>query len=131
MEELVNIMGNSAFLHSLPYNEIIHTPDMDEMIDYNTKNLTIAYPNLSHKASNYNSSIVMQYGVQMTSMCFQTNDEHLKAYNKLFEQTGFAFLLKPEKLRYIPVEVDEGKPIDKSLSYGFKTFKTNYYNFDL
>ena len=131
MEELVNIMGNSAFLHSLPYNEIIHTPDMDEMIDYNTKNLTIAYPNLSHKASNYNSSIVMQYGVQMPAMCFQTNDEHLKAYNKLFEQTGFAFLLKPEKLTYVPVNVDEGKPIDKSLSYGFKTFKTNYYNFDL
>lgn len=131
MEELVNIMGNSAFLHSLPYNEIIHTPDMDEMIDYNKKNLTIGYPNLSHKASNYNSSIVMQYGVHMPAMCFQTNDEHLKAYNKLFEQTGFAFLLKPEKLTYVPVKVDEGKPIDKSLSYGFKTFKTNYYNFDL
>jgi len=131
MEELVNIMGNSAFLHSLPYNEIIHTPDMDEMIEYNTKNLTIGYPNLSHKAKNYNSSIVMQYGVQMPAMCFQTNDEHLKAYNTLFEQTGYAFLLKPEKLTYVPVKVDEGKPIDKSLSYGFKTFKTNYYNFDL
>ncbi len=131
MDELVNIMGNSAFLHSLPYNEIIHTPDMDDMIDYNKKNMTIGYPNLSYKAKNYNSSIVMQYGVQMPAMCFQTNDAFLKAYTTLFEQTGFAFLLKPAKLRYTEVTVDEGTPIDPNLSYGYKTHKTNYYNFDL
>lgn len=131
MEELVNIMGNSAFLHSLPYNDIIHTPDMDEMIDYNKKNMTIGYPNLSYQAKNYNSSIVMQYGVQMPAMCFQTKDSFLQAYNTLFQQNGYAFLLKPEKLRYIPVQVDDGKPIDPNLSYGYKTYSTNYYNFDL
>jgi hypothetical protein len=131
MEELVNIMGNSAFLHSLPYNDIIHTPDMDEMIDYNKKNLTISYPNLSYQAKNYNSSVVMQYGVQMPAMCFQTNDSFLKAYNTLFEQNGVAFLLKPLKLRYVPVVVNEAPPIDPNLSYGYKTHKTNYYNFDL
>ena len=131
MEELVNIMGNSAFLHSLPYNEIIHTPDMDEMIDFNKKNMTIGYPNLSYQSKNYNSSIVMQYGVQMPAMCFQTNDSFLTAYNTLFEQTGFAFLLKPLKLRYVPVTVEEAPPIDPNLSYGYKEHKTNYYNFNL
>jgi hypothetical protein len=131
MEELVNIMGNSAFLHSLSYNDIIHTPDMDEMIDYNKKNMTIGYPNLSYKATNYNSSIVMQYGVQMPAMCFQTNDSFLTAYNTLFEQTGYAFLLKPLKLRYVPVTVEEAPPIDPNLSYGYKEHKTNYYNFNL
>lgn len=131
MEELVNIMGNSAFLHSLSYNDIIHTPDMDEMIDYNKKNMTIGYPNLSYQAKNYNSSIVMQYGVQMPAMCFQTNDSFLTAYNTLFEQTGYAFLLKPLKLRYVPVTVEEAPPIDPNLSYGYKEHKTNYYNFNL
>jgi hypothetical protein len=131
MEELVNIMGNSAFLHSLSYNDIIHTPDMDEMIDYNKKNMTIGYPNLSYQAKNYNSSIVMQYGVQMPAMCFQTKDSFLTAYNTLFEQTGYAFLLKPLKLRYVPVTVEEAPPIDPNLSYGYKEHKTNYYNFNL
>jgi hypothetical protein len=131
MEELVNIMGNSAFLHSLPYNDIIHTPDMDEMIDFNKKNMTFGYPNLSYQSKNYNSSIVMQYGVQMPAMCFQTNDSFLTAYNTLFEQTGFAFLLKPLKLRYVPVTVEEAPPIDPNLSYGYKEHKTNYYNFNL
>jgi hypothetical protein len=131
MEELVNIMGNSAFLHSLPYNDIIHTPDMDEMIDFNKKNMTIGYPNLSYQSKNYNSSIVMQYGVQMPAMCFQTNDSFLTAYNTLFEQAGYAFLLKPLKLRYVPVTVEEAPPIDPNLSYGYKEHKTNYYNFNL
>jgi hypothetical protein len=131
MEELVNIMGNSAFLHSLSYNDIIHTPDMDEMIDFNKKNMTIGYPNLSYQSKNYNSSIMMQYGVQMPAMCFQTNDSFLTAYNTLFEQTGYAFLLKPLKLRYVPVTVEEAPPIDPNLSYGYKEHKTNYYNFNL
>jgi hypothetical protein len=131
LEELTNIMGNSAFLRSLPYNDVIHTPDMDELIDYNKKCMTISYPNLSYQSNNYNSSAVMQYGVQMPAMCYQTNDSFLKAYNMLFEQSGYAFLMKPIKLRYISVEVEEPTTINPSVSYGYKTHKTNYYNFNL
>ena len=131
LDELVNIMGNSAFLRSLCYNDVAHTPDMDELIDYNKKNMTFAYPNLSYKSSNYNSSVVMQYGAQMCAMCFQTNDAFLQAYTTLFNKAGTAFLLKPKKLRYEPVVIEEPPPIDPSLSYGYKTHATNYYNFNL
>jgi hypothetical protein len=131
LEELVNTMGSSAFLRSLPYNEVIHTPDMDELIEFNKKNMTIAYPNLSYQSTNYNSSIIMQYGVQMGCMCAQTNDTFLQAYNTLFNQAGTAFLLKPANLRYVQVTVEEPPPIDPALSYGYKTHETNYYNFNL
>ncbi len=131
LDELTNIIGNSAFLRSLPYNDVIHTPDMDELIDYNKKCMTISYPNLSYQSKNYNSSAVMQYGVQMPAMCYQTNDSYLQAYNMLFEKSGYAFLFKPQKLRHITVEVDEATTIDPALSYGYKTYKTNYYNFNL
>ena len=131
LDELTNMIGNSAFLRSLPYNDVIHTPDMDELIDFNKKCMTIAYPNLSYQSKNYNSSAVMQYGVQMPAMCYQTNDSFLKAYNMLFEKSGYAFLFKPEKLRHVTVEVDEPTTADPALSYGYKTYKTNYYNFNL
>ena len=131
LAELTNIVGNSAFLRSLPYNDVIHTPDMDELIDYNKKCMTISYPNLSDKSKNYNSSVVMQYGVQMSAMCYQTNDSFLQAYNTLFEQSGNAFIMKPQKLRYVPVEVKEPTTLNPALSYGYKTYKTNYYNFNL
>ena len=131
MDELTNIMGNSAFLHSLRYDDIIYTPDMDEMIDYNKKNMTIAYPNLTYQATNYDSSKVMFYGVQMPAMCFQINDPKLEAYNKMFELNNTAFILKPEDLRYIPVEVKEATPIDPKLSYGYNSYKSDQYNFNL
>lgn len=131
MNELVNVMGNSAFLRSLPYNEVVHTPDMDELIAFNQKNMTIAYPNLSYKSSNYNSSIVMQYGVQMPCMCFQTNDAFLQAYNTLFNRAGSAFLFKPQNLRYSEVSIEDAPAINPELSYGYKKHKTNYYNFNL
>jgi len=131
MDELVNMMGGSAFLRTLPYNDVIHTPDMDELIAFNKKNMTITYPNLSYQSKNYNSSSVMQYGAQMGCMCAQTNNTFLQAYNTLFEQAGTAFLLKPENLRYVPVTVDEPPPLDPNLSYGYKTYQTNYYKFNL
>jgi hypothetical protein len=131
MNELVNIMGNSAFLRSLSYNDVAHTPDMDELIDFNKKNMTYCYPNLSYTSNNYNSSIAMQYGVQMCGMCFQTNDTFLQAYKTLFDKAGTAFLLKPLSLRYSQVNIDPPPPIDPSLSYGYKKHATNYYNFNL
>lgn len=131
LDEFVNLLGNSVFLRSLTFNDIAYTPDMDELIQFNKKCMTIAIPNLSYKSSNYNSTTTMQFGVQMNAMCFQTNDTNLQAYNMLFERAGKAFMLKPKKFRYIPVTIDPAPPIDESLSYGYKTHETNYYKFNL
>lgn len=132
MEELVNIMGNTLFLHSLPYNDIVHTPDMDDMIEHNKKYMTIGYPNLSSSSKNYNSSIVMQFGVQMPCMCFQTNDTFLKVYNDLFERAGCAFIQKPDRLiKAKPVEVPEAPPLNPALSYGYNSYSTDLYQFNL
>ena len=131
MEELVNILGNSAFLRSLSYNDIAHTPDMAELKSFTAKNMAIGFPNLSYKSSNYNSSITMQYGVQMNCMCFQTNDSYLQAYNKLFDTASSAFILKPSGLRYTPRVIADPAPPDPALSAGYKTHSSNYYNFNL
>lgn len=129
MEELTNIMGNSAFLRSLPYNDIVHTPDMDELIDYNKKNMTFGYPDLSHEPQNYNITSVNSYGVQMFAMCFQKRNPKLEAYNQHFKDS--AFVIKPPELRYSEVKAEEPKTMDPKLSPGYKNYSTNYYNFDL
>jgi hypothetical protein len=131
LDEFVNILGNSVFMRSLTFNDVAFTPDMDELISFNKKNMTLAMPNLSYKSSNYNSSTTMQYGVQMNAMCFQTNDSNLQAYNMLFDRAQKAFILKPKKFRYIPVTIETAPPIDPALSYGYKTHATNYYKFNL
>lgn len=129
MEELTNIMGNSAFLRSLPYSDIVHTPDMDELIDYNKKNMTFGYPDLSNGPKNYNITSVNSYGVQMFAACFQRKDALLEAYNRHFKD--YAFVLKPLELRYSEVKADDPAPMNPDLSPGYKNYSTNYYNFDL
>lgn len=131
LDEYVNIAGNSVFMRSMVYNDVVNTPDMDELIDYNKKQMSICYPNLSASSNNYNSSVAMQYGVQMSAMCFQNNDVFLQAYTEQFNTQGSAFILKPVSLRYVPVTVTAPPPIDPALSYGYTTHATNYYNFNL
>ena len=129
MYELVNIIGKSAFLRSLSYDDIVYTPDMDELIDYNKQNMTFGYPNLLDGAKNYDSiNKIHEYGVQMFGMCFQINDTYLQAYNQKFST---AFLRKPLKLRYQAVNAEEPTKISEDLSPAYKTYETNYYNFKL
>jgi geranylgeranyl pyrophosphate synthase len=73
----------------------------------------------------------MEFGVQMVAMCFQTQDQNLKIYQKTFDTHGFAFQLKKPDLRYKVVTAEEPKKISEDLSYGYKTYETNHYNFNL
>jgi hypothetical protein len=126
LHEYVNIAGKSVFLRVLSFNDVIHTPDMDELIDYNRTNMTLCTPNTS---ANYNSSISMQYGVQFSAINAQKNDELLQAYNANFSE--FAFTIKPDSLRKQEVTVEVPPEPDMSTSYGYKTHKTSYYEFNL
>jgi hypothetical protein len=71
----------------------------------------------------------MQYGVQFSCLNAQYNDSLLEANNEVFN--SYAFSLKPEKLRKIRVTVETVPDPDMSKSYGYKTYKTDYYEFKL
>jgi hypothetical protein len=45
-------------------------------------------------------------------MCFQeeVRDEKLKAYEDKFASVGYAFILKPEDLRYVPITIAPPAP---------------------
>jgi hypothetical protein len=126
LHEYVNIAGKSVFLRVLSFNDVIHTPDMDELIDYNRTNMTLCTPITS---TNYNSSVSMQYGVQFSCINAQTNDALLQAYNANFSE--FAFTIKPDSLRKKEVTIETPPEPDMSTSYGYKTHKTSYYEFNL
>lgn len=126
LNEYVNIAGKSVFLRVLSFNDVVHNPDMDELIDYNRTNMTLCTPNNSN---NYNTSISMQYGVQFSCVNSQKNDVFVQAYTENFNE--FAFVLKPESLRKKEVTVEVPAPPDMTKSYGYKTHKTSYYEFDL
>jgi Phosphatidylinositol-specific phospholipase C, Y domain len=129
LDEFVNIASNSVFLRNLTYSNVVYSNDMTDLINNNKKNMCICKPDLSKTASNYNVSSVMQYGVQFPLMCFQINDNNLQIYNALFNESGKAFILKPDALRYIPVKTIP--PTESQMTYGYKEYQSNLYNFKL
>ena len=124
--EYVNIAGKSVFMRVLSFNEVKHSPDMDELVDFNRTNMTICTPNDNN---NYSTTISMQYGCQFSCLNAQYNDAILEAYNQVFNE--FAFSLKPENLRKVEVKIEEPPPPDMNKSYGYKTHKSDYYEFNL
>ena len=63
----------------------------------------------------------MTYGCQFIAMALQKKDNNLDYYNKIFEDQNSAFILKPEKMRFIPVTIDTPPPPDPELSYASRT----------
>ena len=55
----------------------------------------------------YPSTNAHNEGCQMVAMAFQSQDANVKAYIKVFNDVGSAFVLKPPELRYVPIVLKE------------------------
>jgi hypothetical protein len=131
LDEYVNIASNSVFMRALRYHDIRFTPDMQELIEFNKKHMTIALPDLNDKNTNISSSLSMKYGCQFIGMSFQNFDENMEYYDELFDSTGSAFILKPDYLRYIPVKIALPVPPNPAYSYKERPIKSDYYSFTI
>ena len=119
--EYVNLASNSAFMHSLRFKDVEYAPDKEEMILFNKENMTMCLPDLSARNKNYSSALAMTYGCQMIAMCFQNFDDNFKFYSQYFDDAGSAFVLRPERLRYIPTFIPIPPAQNPAVSYGTAT----------
>ena len=131
LDEYVNIASNSIFMRSLQYHDVRYTPDMNELINFNKKNMTICLPDLGEYPTNPSAPLAMNYGCQMVAMCFQNNDTNLSFYNDEFNNYGSAFIVKPMSLRYIPVNAPIPPPPGENLSYKSRDVSSDYYSFQV
>jgi len=131
LDEYVNIASNSVFMRALRYHDVRYTPDMQELIEFNKKHMTIALPDVSEKTTNISSSLAMKYGCQMVAMSFQNSDANMQYYDEMFDTAGSAFILKPDYLRYIPVKIPLPPPPNPAYSYKERPIKEDYYSFTI
>ena len=103
LNEYVNMASNTPFMRTLRFNDIKYTPDAEELTNFNKQNMTLALPNISANVENYSPALVQAYGCQFIGMSFQNFDDKMEFYALLFDQAGSAFILKPERLRYVEV----------------------------
>ena len=115
LEELINITSNSPFLRGLHNYDVQYTTDMDELKNFNKKNMSIVLPDLSVLNANQNAALQQKYGCQLTCMSYQNLDTNLEYYLHFFANS--AFVLKPASLRFVPVTFTAPPPQDPQLSY--------------
>lgn len=129
--EYVNMTSNSMFMRSLHYYDIKYSPDIVELQEYNKQNMTIAMPDNEINPENPSSIIVRESGCQMIAMRYQYTDNYLDEIIDFFNNKGSAFVLKPERLRYIVKYLPVPQKQDPSLSYKSRDIITDYYKFQI
>lgn len=116
--EFINLGGNSAFNRVLQYTEVAYSPPSD-LPEFAQKNLTMCVPDLTPSASNYDSAVPFNLGIQMAAMCFQTRDDNLALYNAKFDK--YAFLEKTADIQHTPATVPEAPALPEALNYAAVT----------
>jgi hypothetical protein len=129
--EYVNMTSNSIFMRALHYYDIINAPDMIELINYNKLNMTIGMPDKGSDPDNPSSITMRTYGVQMLAMRYQVVDTNLEENDMFFNDAGRAFILKPEKLRYVPETMPDPVVQDPTVSFATREVKSDFYQFEI
>ena len=93
--------------------------------------MTIAMPDIGSNPQNPSGIVVRETGCQLIAMRYQYIDQYIEENIAFFNENGFAFVLKPERLRYIPVVLPDPTPQNPALSYEKRTVSSKYYNFNI
>ena len=128
--EYVNMTSNSIFMRAYSYYDVKNNPDLEELREYNKRNMTIVFPDVGSNPVNPNGVLSRDAGCQMVATRYQTVDNYLIQNTSFFDNCGYAFCLKPEDLRYKPVTIEEATPQDPALSYATRNVTTDFYSFD-
>lgn len=129
--EYVNMTSNSMFMRALRNYNVEYTPDLNELTTYNKSNMTIALPDLSQYPKNPNAVVARAAGCQMIAMCYQLVDNMLEENMLFFDNSGYAFSLKPKDLRAFPVTINPPTPQSQPLSYAPRTISSKLYEFTI
>jgi hypothetical protein len=117
LEELVNFTSSTPFLKKLRNYEVVYTHDMDGLIEYNKKNISITMPDYSSENNNVPAGLHHRFGCQFVCMNYQNMDKNLDYYIDFFQDKGTAFVLKPKNMRYVKQYIPIPKRANPELSF--------------
>jgi hypothetical protein len=112
------------------YDSVKNNPDINELTAYNKNNMTIVFPDKGANPANPSGLLSRTYGCQMVAMRYQYVDNNLEENALFFDRAGYAFALKPERLRYKVVTIPTPTPQNPNYSYATRNIATDYYNFN-
>lgn len=131
LDEYVNIASNSVFMQAMRYDQMRFTPDMQELIEFNKRQMSLVLPNLSEYDANPSPAVGFKYGCQMMAVSIQNYDSSMQFYDDFFNKAGTAFVLKPDNLRYVPATIKMPNAPPPQYSYASRNVATDYYKFQI
>jgi len=122
LNEFINMSSNTLFLSKKTFYEVATIGDTEAFKEANKKYMSFVLPERSGKPVNKSPVPAMDsWGCQMVAMCFNDSirqgDDLLKLYEDKFNSSGYAFILKPEELRYVPIVIKPPTPANPAHSY--------------
>ena len=129
--EYVNMTSNSLFMRALQYYDVQYSPDIDGLTLYNKQAMTIVMPDKGSNPPNISGLLARATGCQLLAMRYQLFDSFLEENELFFDTVGYAFVLKPETLRYAPIVITAPPSPSEKLNYETRTISSNYYNFNI
>ena len=128
--EFVNLTSNSIFMREYSFYNIKNNPDINELIGFNKRGMTIVTPDNGSNPSNPVGMICRASGCQMVAMRYQKVDNYLMENALFFDRAGYAFALKPIALRYLAVTVAAPTEQLAEYSYATRNASTDFYSFN-
>ena len=125
------LVSETDTLYGLKYYYVENTRDVTYLMDHNKQFMTLVYPDTGVDPSNPNYTVCSKYGCQFTCMRYQLNDDSLTEYNQSFNNSGYAFVLKPEKLRWTPIILPDPTVQDPANSFAARQITNGTYKFDI
>lgn len=127
--EYVNLTSNSIFMRAFNYYDVKNNPDINELTEFNKRGMTIVFPDSGVNPVNPSGMLCRESGCQMVAMRYQYVDNYLEENAVMFDRCGYAFCLKPQRLRYVPVTIPDPVPQKPEYSYATRSSSTDYYSF--
>lgn len=127
MDELSNVhpesMGN---IRDMTYEQVRDSYDAKEITEYARKNLVRVIPSFTGRdKQNFNYMTPWYLGCQLIAMNYTEPDEWMLSYIRRF--TKSSYVLKPVKLRYKPVLIQQPLQQSKKVSFEPKQVTTPFY----
>jgi len=121
--EYVNLVSGSSNMHIFNYSDMINQ-NPEDIKHFNKQYIYFIMPDVGDDPVNPNSQKCTDLGCQFVAMRYQLEDNHLATNNKLFNDNGYAFKLKPQDLRYIPIPIIPAIPQNPAFSYASRDIET-------
>jgi len=129
--KFINMTSKSVFMRLYHYYEIRYPPSTEEMVNYNKQNMTIGIPDKGTDPENPSAIVMRELGCQLLAMRYSELDVNIEENNMFFDNNGYAFVLKPIHLRYIPDTIPLPPPQNPELAFAERTVQSDFYKFNI